>query len=111
MGAMSAQNAMNYFKPGVLVITPGDREDIVLAAGTASMPEQRKDGGHCSDRRLRPSASVLKVIRTMPIPVLLAKADSYRSRFQSPQPHRQNPPGGRGKNLRSSATSSPSMLT
>src|SRR6202142_2105751 len=28
VGAMSAQNAMKFFKRGVLLITPGDREDI-----------------------------------------------------------------------------------
>src|SRR5690349_9038563 len=35
IGAMSSQNALCYFKPGVLLITPGDREDIILAAWTA----------------------------------------------------------------------------
>src|SRR6516165_6039281 len=34
VGAMSAQNAVKFFKPGVLLITPGDREDLVLAAST-----------------------------------------------------------------------------
>ena len=33
VGAMGAQNAVQFFKPGTLLITPGDREDIVLAAG------------------------------------------------------------------------------
>src|SRR5437762_5312240 len=32
VGAMSVGNAMKYFKRGVLLITPGDREDIILAA-------------------------------------------------------------------------------
>src|SRR5207244_551934 len=36
IGAMSQQNAVTHFKPGVLVITPGDREDIVLAASDAA---------------------------------------------------------------------------
>src|SRR5258708_17956952 len=35
VGAMGAHNAMSYFKRGVLLITPGDRADIVLAACTA----------------------------------------------------------------------------
>src|ERR1700723_1416357 len=34
VGAMGAQNAISFFKRGVLLITPGDREDIVLAACT-----------------------------------------------------------------------------
>src|SRR5271156_2308293 len=36
VGAMGAQNAMQFFKRGVLLITPGDREDILLAAGTTT---------------------------------------------------------------------------
>src|SRR5580658_7764690 len=31
IGAMGAQNAISYFKPRGLLITPGDREDIILA--------------------------------------------------------------------------------
>src|SRR5947208_11266235 len=34
VGAMSAQNALKFFQRGVLLITPGDREDILLAACT-----------------------------------------------------------------------------
>src|ERR1017187_10210661 len=39
VGAMSAHNAMKFFKPGVLLITPGDREDMVLAAGAMTFPQ------------------------------------------------------------------------
>jgi phosphate acetyltransferase len=35
MCAMTVQNAIKYFNPGVLAITPGDRCDIVLAASMA----------------------------------------------------------------------------
>ena len=35
MCAMTVPNAIKYFKPGVLAITPGDRSDIVLAAAMA----------------------------------------------------------------------------
>jgi BioD-like phosphotransacetylase family protein len=34
VGAMAAQNAMRYFKSDALLITPGDREDLILAAAT-----------------------------------------------------------------------------
>lgn len=79
VGAMGAQNAMRFFKRGVLLITPGDREDIVLAACTgieANSPD--KMAGIVLTGGLRPSESVLKVIRAMPIPVLLAQEDSYQ---------------------------------
>jgi BioD-like phosphotransacetylase family protein len=78
VGAMSAQNAMRFFQPGVLLITPGDREDIVLAACTSlDAQSNEKMAGIVLTGGLRPSPSVLKVIQTMPIPVLLAQADSY----------------------------------
>ena len=78
VGAMAVQNAVGYFKPGVLLITPGDREDIILAAASALCTG---DGGDLTGivltGNLRPSENVLKVIRDMPFPVLLAKDDSY----------------------------------
>ena len=79
VGAMSAQNAMKFFKPGVLLITPGDREDIVLTACTAiDAQSKEKMAGIVLTGGLRPPESILKIIRTMPIPVLLAQADSYQ---------------------------------
>lgn len=79
VGAMSAHNALKFFKPGVLLITPGDREDIVLAACTGiENDSQEKLAGIVLTGGLRPTDSVLKVIQTLPIPVLLAKEDSYQ---------------------------------
>jgi len=73
VGAMSASNAVPFFQPGVLIITPGDREDILLAAAQAQKPL----AGIVLARNFRPCESVLKVIREMPFPVLLAEHDSY----------------------------------
>ena len=79
VGAMGAQNAVQFFKPGVLLITPGDREDIVLAACTEIDPQTpEKMAGIVLTGGLRPGASVLKAIQSMSIPVLLAQADSYQ---------------------------------
>jgi len=76
---MSAQNAMQFFKPGVLLITPGDREDIVLAACAAIDAQSGANmAGIVLTGGLRPAENILKLIRAMPIPVLLAQADSYR---------------------------------
>lgn len=78
VGAMSVQNALSYFKRGVLVITPGDREDIVLAAAT-TLFGQGTDGlaGLLLTGNLRPSPSVMRVVEALPFPVLLAKEESY----------------------------------
>jgi BioD-like phosphotransacetylase family protein len=79
VGAMSAQNAMRFFKRGVLLITPGDREDILLAAGAMTNPQsEEKMAGIVLTGGLRPDAGVIKAIQTIPIPVLLASADSYQ---------------------------------
>ena len=78
VGAMSAQNAIPFFKRGVLLITPGDREDLVLAAGATTNPNSPdKMAGIVLTGGLRPPESILKAIQAMPIPVLLAHADSY----------------------------------
>jgi hypothetical protein len=79
VGAMGAHNAMQFFKRGVLLITPGDREDILLAAGAMTSPHgDDKMAGIILTGGLRPGAGVLKAMQAMPIPVLLAKADSYQ---------------------------------
>jgi len=79
VGAMGAQNAMRFFRKGVLLITPGDREDILLAACTSIEAESdQRLAGIVFTGGLRPSEDVLKVIRALPIPVLLAQEDSYQ---------------------------------
>ncbi|MDB6029656.1 MAG: hypothetical protein JWM68_5879 [Verrucomicrobiales bacterium] len=78
VGAMGAHNAVQFFKPGVLVITPGDREDIVqAAAATLSGKGVSTLAGIVLTGNLRPCDSVLRLIREMNYPVLLAKQDSY----------------------------------
>ncbi len=75
VGAMAVHNAMRFFKPGVLLITPGDREDLVLAAATSLGTERGlRLAGIVLTGNLRPAGSVLKVIQGMPFPVLLARA-------------------------------------
>jgi BioD-like phosphotransacetylase family protein len=79
VGAMGAQNAIQFFKRGTLLITPGDREDIVLAAGATTSPNSEdKLAGIVLTGGMRPGPSVLKALQTMPVPVMLVKADSYQ---------------------------------
>lgn len=75
VGAMSAQNAVRFFKRGVLLITPGDREDILA---TAAAMEQQKMAGIVLTGGLKPGNGLLRSLRDMKIPVLLAKDDSYQ---------------------------------
>jgi BioD-like phosphotransacetylase family protein len=79
VGAMSVQHALSYFKKGVLVITPSDREDIVLAAATTLFGQGNEGlAGLLLTGSQHPSGSVMRVIRALPFPVLLARDESYR---------------------------------
>ncbi|MCC7376926.1 MAG: AAA family ATPase [Verrucomicrobiales bacterium] len=80
VGAMSVHHAMHHFTPGALVIAPGDREDILLAAGASlnRSDTSRTLAGIILTDNIRPSAPVMKVVRDMPFPVLLAEGDSYQ---------------------------------
>jgi BioD-like phosphotransacetylase family protein len=78
VGAMGAQHAVSHFRRGALLITPGDREDIVLAACTSlDGHNDDKIAGVVLTGNVRPSPALLKIIRAMPVPVLLAAEDSY----------------------------------
>lgn len=76
VGAMGVQNTMKSLTPGVLLIASSDREDIILAAAGLS---GQTDGlaGIVLTGKTQPGAPVLKAIREMAFPVLLADEDSY----------------------------------
>jgi dethiobiotin synthase len=78
IGAMSVQNVTRYFRPGVLAIVPGDREDILLALAAAlDSGESAGMAGIILTGDFHPPAPVLGLIRKMQFPVLLAASDSY----------------------------------
>ena len=77
IGAMSAENAVNHFKRDTLVITPGDREDIVLAATAAANEPGRQLAGMVLTEKIKPIDGTLRAIENAPFPVLLAAEDSY----------------------------------
>jgi len=79
VGAMGVHNTMGFFKRGVLIITPGDREDILLAAATTQAGKGKEGlAGIVIAGDLKPNSNILKVIQDMPFPVLLANQSSYR---------------------------------
>lgn len=79
VGAMSARNTLKFLQSGTLLITPGDREDVILAAGARLVSSGEGSlAGIVLTGGLKPSENVLKIVKTWPMPVLLAQADSYR---------------------------------
>jgi len=77
IGAMSAANVFRTDEEGTLLVVPGDREDIILAAlaqsGTAGGP---LCGLVLSDD-LRPNTRILEMIQESPLPVMSSPYDSY----------------------------------
>jgi len=80
IGAMNSTHAMEYFDPGTLVVTPGDREDIILAAlSTSSLSE--KDGrviaGLVLSGDLFPHQNVIDMIKASHLAAIASPLDSY----------------------------------
>jgi len=77
IGAMSSRNVEAHFEPGTLIITPGDREDIITAvigdrdSGRAPIAGVVLTGG------LLPSPDMLNAIRQSDIPFIAVDGDIY----------------------------------
>ena len=76
IGAVSSANLRSRLSPRTLLIVPGDREDIVLAAITEAAPCGLLSGLILSDG-LRPHATLLSMLEKTDIPVVLSPIDSY----------------------------------
>ncbi|MEI8294387.1 MAG: AAA family ATPase [bacterium] len=78
MGAVSSANLYHKLSPGTLLIVPGDREDIVLAAisEASSSHEQRLSGLILSDD-LKPHRALLEMLEKTSLPVVFSPKDCY----------------------------------
>jgi BioD-like phosphotransacetylase family protein len=77
VGAMSCRNAERLFQPGTLIITPGDREDLIMMIlDEDSKPSAR---GHLAGVVLTdgilPPENVMQLIRERSIPFISTAAD------------------------------------
>lgn len=80
VGAMNSSHVMEEFTPGTLVITPGDREDIILAAlSTTALLEPQSKGlvGLILSGDMLPHSTVLNLIAQSALPVIASPMDSY----------------------------------
>ncbi|MBN2119778.1 MAG: AAA family ATPase [Candidatus Omnitrophica bacterium] len=80
VGAMAPHDALSYFSDRCLVITPGDREDLILAVVGFQM-DRAKEGlkiaGIVLTGGIKPHQTIIDLVRRAQIPLLLAKADTY----------------------------------
>ena len=77
IGAMNATHVMEHFKPGTLIITPGDREDILLAALSTTALQGLEIAGVILSGDLMPHPTVLDLIAQSAMPVIASPLDSY----------------------------------
>ncbi len=76
VGAMQPKDALKYILDYSLVITPGDREDIIKLILDLSR-EGRKIAGIILTGDLMPSQEIISQIKNAAIPVLLTGFDTY----------------------------------
>lgn len=80
VGAMQPRDALRYIMDDSLLITPGDREDIirvVLECYRQNEKGKLKVSGIILTGGIIPSGPILYLLEKAKIPVLLAKADTY----------------------------------
>ena len=80
VGAMEPHEALNYISDNSLIITPGDREDIMLtcmSSHLASGESESSISGIVLTGGIKPHRSILNLIKKTDIPVLVAEEDTY----------------------------------
>jgi BioD-like phosphotransacetylase family protein len=80
IGAMTSSHVMEEFTPGTLVITPGDREDIILAALSSSAlmePQSKGLTGVVLSGDMLPHPTVLNLIAQSALPVIASPMGTY----------------------------------
>ena len=80
IGAMPPHEALDYIKEDTLLITPGTREDLILAAMSSSLVgkgTQTTISGIILTGGKPPHPNVMALIRQTPIPVILVKEDTF----------------------------------
>ncbi|MFC1631774.1 phosphotransacetylase family protein [Candidatus Omnitrophota bacterium] len=80
VGAMGPHEAMKYFSDGNLIITPGDREDMISAVvgfQTNQVAAGVKISGIILTGGITPNKDIVDLVKGAQIPLLLARADTY----------------------------------
>jgi BioD-like phosphotransacetylase family protein len=81
VAAMEPYDILNYLKDRVLVITPGDREDVMMTILSSHLVGGKKDFeivGIVLSGGIIPHKEVVRIMRRTNVPVLVSKEDTYR---------------------------------
>jgi len=79
VGAMTAARLQDQLHPGALLITPGDREDLLLATLEAQGKggHEAKPAGIILTDGLKPQPGLIKMLQERGLPTVAVKGDSY----------------------------------
>ncbi|MBU2495709.1 MAG: AAA family ATPase [Candidatus Omnitrophota bacterium] len=80
VGAMFPCNALKYIHDGSLLITPGDRDDLILTALSLVMSKGTNKGriaGLILTGGIKPHKAIADLIKKARLPVLFGKDDTY----------------------------------
>lgn len=80
IGAMRPQHVIENCDAGVLIITPGDRDDLILAVLSSSMLGARSGNrvaGIVLTRDITPPKNILELVGKTDIPLILAREGTY----------------------------------
>lgn len=90
VGAMEVESALRYFKNGSIIVTPGDRPDIIGAAVKVHLDEkiQKKIAGIIVTGGILPDKKTQELLRCSGISTLISSDDTYSvaSRLSSLSP-------------------------
>jgi BioD-like phosphotransacetylase family protein len=75
IGAMSSRHADRLLQPGTLIITPGDREDLILMILNEDLPGRGHLAGVVLTDGILPHDTVMDLIRQRDIPFISTSAD------------------------------------
>ena len=76
---MAAKGLVEHLVKGILIITPGDREDIILSAiATDGLRSDKLIAGIILTRNILPDPTLMEMIEKTSIPVIMCGEDSYK---------------------------------
>lgn len=78
VGAMAARGAIDHFREGTLIITPGDRDDVLIAALAATAVSGKEMvSGMVLTRNILPHPKLMEMLAKTDIPIVISSKDSY----------------------------------